>query len=84
MRKGSSDLSGSQSALVCLCVCARAQLGLREFNSIAIWLSTRDRKGSGILDLLEERLDRLIRIIQRVEAIIVMRELSRRNHGVEC
>jgi hypothetical protein len=32
MRQGSSDLSGSQSALACLCVCARAQLGLREFN----------------------------------------------------
>jgi hypothetical protein len=34
MRQGSSDLSGSQSALACLCVCARAQLGLREFNTI--------------------------------------------------
>jgi hypothetical protein len=33
MRQGSSDLSGSQSALTCLCVCARAQLGLREFNN---------------------------------------------------
>jgi hypothetical protein len=32
MRKGSSNLSGSQSALTCLCVCARARLGLREFN----------------------------------------------------
>jgi hypothetical protein len=32
MRQGSSDLSGSQSALSCLCVCERAQLGLREFN----------------------------------------------------
>jgi hypothetical protein len=32
IRQGSSDLSGSQSALACLCVCARAQLGLREFN----------------------------------------------------
>jgi hypothetical protein len=32
MRQGSSDPSGSQSALACLCVCARAQLGLREFN----------------------------------------------------
>jgi hypothetical protein len=31
-RQGSSDLSGSQCALTCLCVCARAQLGLREFN----------------------------------------------------
>jgi hypothetical protein len=33
MQHGSSDLSGSQSALTCLCVCARAQLGLREFNN---------------------------------------------------
>jgi hypothetical protein len=33
VRQGSSDLSGSQSALTCLCVWARAQLGLREFNS---------------------------------------------------
>jgi hypothetical protein len=33
MRQGSSNLSGSQSALTCLCVCARARLGLREFNS---------------------------------------------------
>jgi hypothetical protein len=33
MRQGSSDLSGSQSALAYLCVCARAQLGLREFNT---------------------------------------------------
>jgi hypothetical protein len=32
VRQGSSTLSGSQSALTCLCVCARAQLGLREFN----------------------------------------------------
>jgi hypothetical protein len=32
MHACSSDLSGSQSALTCLCVCARAQLGLREFN----------------------------------------------------
>jgi hypothetical protein len=32
MRQGSSDLSGYQSALACLCVCARVQLGLREFN----------------------------------------------------
>jgi hypothetical protein len=32
MRQGSSDLSGSQSALACLCVCARAQLGMRELN----------------------------------------------------
>jgi hypothetical protein len=39
MRQGSSDLSGSQSALSCLCVCALAQLGLREFNST---LSTED------------------------------------------
>jgi hypothetical protein len=33
VRQGSSDLSGSQSALTCLCVCARAQLGMREFNN---------------------------------------------------
>jgi hypothetical protein len=33
MRQGSSDLSGSQSALACLSVCACAQLGLREFNT---------------------------------------------------
>jgi hypothetical protein len=33
VRQGRSNLSGSQSALTCLCVCARAQLGLREFNS---------------------------------------------------
>jgi hypothetical protein len=32
VRQGSSNLSGSQSDLTCLCVCARAQLGLREFN----------------------------------------------------
>jgi hypothetical protein len=34
MRQGSSNLSGSQSALTCLCVCASAlaRLGLREFN----------------------------------------------------
>jgi hypothetical protein len=32
LRQGSSNLSGSQSALTCPCVCARAQLGLREFN----------------------------------------------------
>jgi hypothetical protein len=35
MRHGSSNLSGSQSALACLCVCARAGLGLREFNNKA-------------------------------------------------
>jgi hypothetical protein len=34
MRQGSSDLSGSQSALACLCVCARAQLGMREFKKL--------------------------------------------------
>jgi hypothetical protein len=34
MRQGSSNLSGSQSALTCLCVCARARLGLREFNTV--------------------------------------------------
>jgi hypothetical protein len=33
VRQGSSNLSGSQSALTCLCVCARAQLGMREFNN---------------------------------------------------
>jgi hypothetical protein len=33
IRHGSSDLSGSQSALACLCVCTRAQLELREFSS---------------------------------------------------
>jgi hypothetical protein len=33
MRQGISDLSGSQSALACLYVCARAQFGLREFNN---------------------------------------------------
>jgi hypothetical protein len=33
MRQGSSDLSESQIAMACLCVCARAQLGLREFNT---------------------------------------------------
>jgi hypothetical protein len=33
MRQGSSDLSGSRSALACLCVCESAQLGLREFNT---------------------------------------------------
>jgi hypothetical protein len=33
VQQGSSNLSGSQSALTCLCVCARAQLGLREFNT---------------------------------------------------
>jgi hypothetical protein len=33
MRQGSSNLSGSQSALTCPCVCARARLGLREFNT---------------------------------------------------
>jgi hypothetical protein len=38
VRQGSSDLSGSQSALTCLCVCARAQLGLREFNKAEITL----------------------------------------------
>jgi hypothetical protein len=36
MRQGSSNLSGSQSALTCLCVCARARLGLREFNTNAV------------------------------------------------
>jgi hypothetical protein len=36
MRQGSSNLSGSQSALTCLCVCARARLGLREFNKVYI------------------------------------------------
>jgi hypothetical protein len=36
MRQGSSHLSGSQSALTCLCVCARAQLGLREFNRLSM------------------------------------------------
>jgi hypothetical protein len=33
VRQGSSNLSGSQSALTCLCVCARARLGLQEFNN---------------------------------------------------
>jgi hypothetical protein len=36
VRQGSSNLSGSQSALACLCVCARAQLGLREFNNSSV------------------------------------------------
>jgi hypothetical protein len=35
VRQGSSNLSGSQSALTCLCVYARVQLGLREFNRYA-------------------------------------------------
>jgi hypothetical protein len=36
LRQGISNLSGSQSALTCLCVCARAQLGLREFNKASV------------------------------------------------
>jgi hypothetical protein len=32
-----------------------------------------NRKGSSVLDLLEECLDRLIRIIRRVEALVVLR-----------
>jgi hypothetical protein len=47
MRQGSSDLSGSQSDLACLCVCARAQLGLREFNNIETD-SAIERKGRNI------------------------------------
>jgi hypothetical protein len=38
VRQGSSNLSGSQSALTCLCVCARAHLGLREFNNGAYFI----------------------------------------------
>jgi hypothetical protein len=40
VRQGSSNLSGSQSALTCLCVCARAQLGLREFNILVVFRGT--------------------------------------------
>jgi hypothetical protein len=40
MRQGSSNLSGSQSALACLCVCARARLGLREFNIVTFQRDT--------------------------------------------
>jgi hypothetical protein len=50
----------------------------------AIGLTARYRKGSSVLDLLEERLDRLIRIIWRVEALIVLREFSRCNHSIVC
>jgi hypothetical protein len=46
MRQGSSDLSGSQSALACLCVCARAQLGLREFNNKFWGESLREQVGT--------------------------------------
>jgi hypothetical protein len=49
MRQGSSDLSGSQSALTCLCVCARAQLGLREFNKIEVHKRMYGLPQSGIL-----------------------------------
>jgi hypothetical protein len=38
---------------------------------------------SCILNLLKKRLDRLIGIIRRVEALLVLREFSRCNHGVE-
>jgi hypothetical protein len=44
MRQGSSDLSGSQSALACLCVCARAQLGLWEFNKMDEIQGERDQQ----------------------------------------
>jgi hypothetical protein len=37
-----------------------------DYDGIAIRFSTRDHKGSIVLDLLEEHLDRLIRIIRRV------------------
>jgi hypothetical protein len=40
VQQGSSNLSGSQSALTCMCVCARAQMGLREFNNE--WVKFRD------------------------------------------
>jgi hypothetical protein len=50
MRQGSSDLSGSHSALSCLCLCARAQLGLRDFHTKEsmntfddVWLSRYPR-----------------------------------------
>jgi hypothetical protein len=52
VRQGSSNLSGSQSALTCLCVCARAQLGLREFNNRwkngKTWLLTMKYSHRGI------------------------------------
>jgi hypothetical protein len=47
MQQGSSDLSGSQSALTYLCVCARAQLGLREFNIAQLTLISRSASGTG-------------------------------------
>jgi hypothetical protein len=52
MRQGSSNLSGSQSALACLCVCARARLGLREFSMVR--RSARKQKLSQ--DMMDETL----------------------------
>jgi hypothetical protein len=46
MRQDSSNLSGSQSALTCLCVCARARLGLREFNITIREANARYRVGN--------------------------------------
>jgi hypothetical protein len=54
VRQGSSDLSGSQSALACLCVCARAQLGLRDFNKyrtdhVTFWIVRHCWAVSGVV-----------------------------------
>jgi hypothetical protein len=54
VRQGSFNLSGSQSALTCLCVCARAQLGLREFNktSCGVIVSVSQWAPSEVIDVV--------------------------------
>jgi hypothetical protein len=53
-----------------------------DYHDRNVWLATCHCKCSGILNLLKKRLDRLIGIIQCVEALVVLREFSRCNHGV--
>jgi hypothetical protein len=47
-------------------------------------LASCNRESSCVLNLLKKHLDRLIRIIRRVESLVVLREFSRCNHSVVC
>jgi hypothetical protein len=52
-------------------------------HRLAVRLAACHCEVSCIVNLLKKRLDQLIGIIRRVEALLILRELSRCNHGVE-
>jgi hypothetical protein len=74
MRQGSSDLSGSQSALACLCVCARAQLGLWEFNrdissNLVLSCDSVHARARSLVGWLSGRLDFFVRPYGRATGV---------------